>query len=166
MGRIVSPHYLQQILYADTCFSWLVGPDWPNQGEIDIIEGVNDQTNNAMTLHTSNNCTIVNSGAFTGTLATSNCYINAPGQASNAGCDIQSQDTQSYGTGFNANGGGLIATEWTSNVINIWFFPRGTTPADISNGVPKPSTWGAPVAQFEGGSGIDSHFKNQQIVRS
>ncbi|CAF9927851.1 MAG: hypothetical protein HETSPECPRED_006683 [Heterodermia speciosa] len=143
---------------------WLVGPDWPNQGEIDIIEGVNDQTNNAMTLHTSDGCTIVDSNAFTGTLATSNCYINAPGQATNAGCDIQSQDSRSYGAGFNAIGGGVIATEWTSDVINIWFFPRGTTPADISNGVPNPATWGAPVAQFDGSCDIDSHFQNQQIV--
>ncbi|KAG5640368.1 hypothetical protein DXG03_008893, partial [Asterophora parasitica] len=31
---------------------WTVGGDWPNQGEIDILEGVNDQGPNAATLHT------------------------------------------------------------------------------------------------------------------
>ena len=145
--------------------SWFVGPNWPNSGEIDIIEGVNDQTNNAMTLHTSDGCIIDNSNAFTGTLATTNCYVNAPGQAANAGCDIQSQDTRSYGAGFNANGGGVIATEWTSEKISIWFFPRGATPGDISSGDPYPSAWGPPVAQFKGGCDIDSRLQNQQIVR-
>ncbi|CAG8327901.1 unnamed protein product [Penicillium nalgiovense] len=31
---------------------WTSGPDWPNSGEIDIIEGVNGQKSNAVTLHT------------------------------------------------------------------------------------------------------------------
>ena len=31
-------------------------PVWPNRGEIDIIEGVNLQTNNLATLHTSHTC--------------------------------------------------------------------------------------------------------------
>jgi hypothetical protein len=35
---------------------WEVGGDWPSQGEIDIIEGVNDVAPNAATLHTSEGC--------------------------------------------------------------------------------------------------------------
>lgn len=35
---------------------WLVGPNWPNDGEIDIIEGVNNQVGNDMTLHTGKLC--------------------------------------------------------------------------------------------------------------
>jgi beta-glucanase (GH16 family) len=41
---------------------WTLGPSWPNQGEIDIIEGVNFMTNNQATLHTSgeyDTCTII-----------------------------------------------------------------------------------------------------------
>lgn len=144
--------------------SWLVGPNWPNEGEIDIVEGVNTNTVNAMTLHTSDGCTITNDGDFTGVLTTSNCYIDAAGQSSNAGCDIQDTRTTSYGTGFNADGGGVIATEWTSAEINIWFFPRNSIPANVESGSPDPTQWGEPVAQFQGGCNIDTYFQNQQIV--
>ena len=71
-----------------------------------------------MTLHTSDGCTIDSSG-FTGTLLTSNCFVNAPGQANNAGCGIQSPDSNSYGAGFNSNSGGVYATEWTSDHIPL-----------------------------------------------
>ena len=35
---------------------WMVGPQWPSHGEIDIIEGVNVQTNVQTTLHSSEGC--------------------------------------------------------------------------------------------------------------
>ncbi|RAL00521.1 glycoside hydrolase family 16 protein [Aspergillus ibericus CBS 121593] len=142
---------------------WLLGSDWPNNGEIDIIEGVNQQTTNDMTLHTSDGCTINNSG-FTGTLTTDNCYVDAAGQSSNAGCGITDPSTESYGTGFNANGGGVFATEWTSSAISIYFFPRGSIPSDIATGSPDPSTWGTPVASFAGSCDIDEHFTGMQII--
>lgn len=144
----------------------MLGPNWPNGGEIDIIEGINDNANNAMTLHTSDGCSITNDGDFSGTMTTSNCYVDAPGQASNAGCDIQDQTTQSYGTDFNSNGGGVIAMEWTSSDINIWFFPRGTTPSDLEAGTPDPASWKEPVAQYQGNCDIPSHFADMQIVRT
>ncbi|KAL1980751.1 hypothetical protein VTN96DRAFT_3558 [Rasamsonia emersonii] len=142
---------------------WTVGANWPNGGEIDIIEGVNQQTTDAMTLHTSDGCTINDSG-FTGTLSTSNCYVDAPGQSNNAGCGIDSTSSQSYGDGFNAIGGGVYATEWTSDYIKIWFFPRGSIPSDITSGSPDPSGWGTPAAAFQGNCDIDSHFTAQNIV--
>lgn len=84
---------------------WMVGADWPNNGEIDIIEGVNDQSTNEMTLHTGDGCSLSSSGSMTGTLSTSNCYVNAPNQYANQGCGISTGNTQTYGSGFNANGG-------------------------------------------------------------
>lgn len=141
----------------------MLGSNWPNNGEIDIIEGVNTQTNNDMTLHTSDGCSISNSG-FTGTLETSNCYVDASGQSTNAGCQIQSSTSESFGTGFNNIGGGVFATEWTSSAISIWFFPRGSIPSDITSGSPTPSGWGTPSAYFAGSCDIDSHFNSLQIV--
>lgn len=148
---------------------WTVGPDWPNNGEIDIIEGVNLQSHNAMTLHTGAGCSISStsnkrSTLFSGTVATSNCDINAAGQAQNAGCSISTSETSSYGSGFNSAGGGVYATEWTDEAISIWFFPSGSAPANI-NTAPDPTTWGLPLASFPSTScDISSKFKNHQIV--
>ncbi|KAK4983989.1 hypothetical protein LTR66_008638 [Elasticomyces elasticus] len=143
---------------------WTLGPDWPNNGEIDIIEGVNEQSTNAMTLHTGQGCTITNNNKFSGTLSTSNCDVNAAGQPANAGCSIVAKNSNTYGTGFNAIQGGVYATEWTGSVISVYFFPRGSIPSDISRGSPDPSGWGTPLAQFQGGCDISKKFKSQQIV--
>jgi Glycosyl hydrolases family 16 len=143
---------------------WMVGPNWPNNGEVDIIEGVNSQESNFMTLHTDAGCFITNNGEYTGTMTTTNCDVNAAGQATNAGCQINTPSTLSYGSGFNAQDGGVYATEWTSEAISIWFFPRGSIPSDITSGSPNPASWGKATANFSGGCDIDSHFQNQQIV--
>ena len=145
---------------------WMVGPNWPNHGEIDIIEGVNSQNSNSMTLHTDAGCSITNNGKYTGTMTTSNCNVAAAGQSTNAGCQINTPSSASYGTGFNSNGGGVYATEWTSDEISIWFFPRSAIPSDITSGSPDPTGWGTATASFSGGCDIDSHFQNLQIVCS
>ncbi|MCJ1454169.1 hypothetical protein MMC28_004520 [Mycoblastus sanguinarius] len=142
---------------------WLVGPNWPASGEIDILEGVNAATTNQMTLHTSAGCSI-QSGGFSGSANTTNCDNNAPGQGKNAGCAIMDSDTTAFGKGFNDNGGGVYAMEWTDQAIAIWFFPRTKIPADIAAGGPNPSGWGQPVAQYQGGCQIDSHFQNMNII--
>jgi hypothetical protein len=141
-----------------------VGANWPDNGEVDIIEGVNQQTKNSMTLHTTSGC-MVNKSGFTGSMSSSNCDVNAQGQATNSGCGITSSDSQSYGDGFNNNGGGVYATEWTSQALSIWFFPRNSIPSDISSGNPDPTTWGTPAALFEGSCDMDSHLGPQNIVR-
>ncbi|OCK80932.1 glycoside hydrolase family 16 protein [Lepidopterella palustris CBS 459.81] len=143
---------------------WMVGPNWPNSGEIDIIEGVNEQTTNAMTLHTGAGCSITNTGGFSGSITTSNCDVNAAGQFTNAGCQIMESATNSFGAGFNSNNGGVYATMWTSSAISIYFFPRGSIPSDITSGSPDPSGWGTPAAVFMGSCDIANTFKNQQIV--
>jgi hypothetical protein len=95
---------------------------------------------------------------------TPNCDVNAPGQYANAGCQISSYNSATFGQGFNANGGGVYATEWTSDAISIFFFPRGAIPGDLSSGNPNPSGWGKPMAKFEGGCNIDQKFQNHNII--
>lgn len=143
---------------------WMLGPNWPNSGEIDILEGVNSQASNSFAMHTSAGCSITNSGQFSGQIATSNCDVAAAGQGTNVGCAIKTSDTRTYGTGFNQAGGGVYATEWTSEAVTIWFFSRGSIPADITAGTPNPSNWGTPQAQFAGACDIDTHIKDQRIV--
>jgi hypothetical protein len=57
---------------------WSFGNNWPYDGEIDIIEGVNHQTQNLYSLHTgSARCTLVNPGsAERGTLGATNCAVS------------------------------------------------------------------------------------------
>ena len=43
----------------------LIGPNWPNGGEIDIVEGVHDYTYNQATIHTAVGCTIATSNSTT-----------------------------------------------------------------------------------------------------
>jgi hypothetical protein len=140
------------------------GDDWPAKGEIDIIEGINTQNVNIMTLHTTDNCSIIKTDDFTGNATSLNCYINAPGQTANQGCSIRADRTNTYGDGFNAKGG-IYITEWTTEVIQIWQFPRSDIPENIKSGNPDPSSWGKPLAKFTNKAcDIDAHFKDNQIV--
>lgn len=143
----------------------MVGPDWPTGGEIDILEGVNEQSNNAMTLHTAPNCKIgPDTSIFAGEVTTPNCDVNASTQSKNSGCSIESPSTNSYGEGLNAIGGGVYATQWTAEAISVYYFPRGSVPDDVLGDAPNPDGWGLPAAKFAGACDIDNMFKDQQIV--
>lgn len=131
--------------------------------KIDILEGVHNQGTNHLTLHTSDGCSIDGDG-FSGSLTTSNCYVNAEGQSNNQGCSISASDSNTYGAGFNANNGGVYATEITSDYISIWFFPRGSIPSDIEGDNPSPSSWGQPLAHFEGSCDIPSKFYDMELT--
>ncbi|KAG9513570.1 endo-1,3(4)-beta-glucanase, partial [Aureobasidium melanogenum] len=144
---------------------WMVGPSWPNGGEIDIIEGVNTQNHNAMTLHTADGCSIYDNGNFTGSLWSDDCYVNAPDQTANEGCQITTSNYNTYGDGFNNVGGGVYAMEWTDEAISIWFFQRGSIPSNVLSANPSPdATWGKPLSQFTGCCDIPEFFSDQQIV--
>jgi hypothetical protein len=112
---------------------------WP-----DIIEGVHDSTENGMSLHSTNGCTIAGNNQ-TAKLQTTNCYYK---ENSNSGCgSLLEEETipNNYGKPLNENGGGVYATEWTSNYVKHWFFPRGSIPISISSGAPNVSDFGRPT---------------------
>jgi len=93
---------------------WTCGPDWPNAGEIDIIEGVNRQLQDQTTLHTSSGCDMssVDPSSFTGAWGKAidgsngtDCWVGSPKQWSNAGCGILDGDQSSFGVPFNDGNG-------------------------------------------------------------
>ncbi|KAI6840683.1 glycoside hydrolase family 16 protein [Hortaea werneckii] len=142
---------------------WLLGPDWATNGEIDIIEGVNTGMSNSISMHTEAGCTFAGSGQ-TATFQTSDCDHNANG---NSGCSSLLDDSKipnNYGEGLNNNGGGVYATEWTSEYIKHWFFPRGSILDNIASGEPDPATWGIPTVNAQGSCDIDSNFNNMSII--
>lgn len=142
----------------------MYGPHWPNGGEVDIIEGANMAYNNLMSAHTSAGCSLLppsQPALFTGTEDYTDCSNTA------YGCNFvaPTSDMSSYGTDFNAVGGGVYALQWTDDAIQIWHFSRNAIPVDIVTKTPDPTGWGPPQARF-GGSGcdVDRHFDDMSIV--
>jgi len=141
------------------------GP-WPNGGEIDIIEGVNENVVNQATLHTAANCVMPPDflrQPQSGTIVTTNCDVAA---AFNQGCGVSfsNDDTfglnkigASYGTAFNDNLGGFYAmSKSQATGIQVWFWARDSPfiPPEIYQGAQKGQgvfpgiAWGEPVANF------------------
>ncbi|KAG0701161.1 glycoside hydrolase family 16 protein [Suillus ampliporus] len=150
------------------CGTWPaeVGANWPNEGEVDILEGVNDQTPNRCSLHTSAGCTMPSSRWMTGTADGTDCdaYDN-----SNAGCGVMFNDNMSYGPDFNNNGGGWYAVERSTSYIRVFFWERtsGSVPSEVSS--PGSSidtkTWGEPVALFPNTDcDLSTHFGAHNII--
>ena len=153
-----------------------MGSDWPNNGEIDIIEYANNQYTDLTTLHTSSGCDqhSEDTSTFTGKWATAadgyspaaDCWVDDASQWSNQGCGIYGDGGQPVGAPFNSNGGGVYALEWVvDSYIRSFYFPRNNIPQDLQDGVPVPDNWGKPYARFELGSTCSSqHFQNNNIV--
>lgn len=141
---------------------WSFGPNWPRSGEIDIIEGVNSATTDTITLHTSPGCTVNNYNSAAGTMT---LETDCSAGNSNDGCGVSTTNTNAYGEGFNAVGGGVYAMQWASTGIYVWFFQRGQIPSDITNGYPNTPSWGTPMATFSGsGCDFDTAFQNHNLV--
>jgi hypothetical protein len=144
---------------------WTVGPNWPHGGEIDIVEGVNDQHPNGAALHTDFGCRMPGRRQQLGTSAHNDCnaYLNW-----NSGCGVKFPTAESYGPPFNRNGGGWYAMERSSTHIKVWFWPRnGGIPFDVQSGADSvnPDDWGTPTAYFPNSKcDIDRHFAAQFIV--
>nr|ARV79861.1 GH family 16 beta-1,3-glucosyltransferase [Paecilomyces sp. 'thermophila'] len=138
---------------------WTVGDTWPDDGEIDIIEGVNTQSQNTMVLHTKGNCEITSDDDQTGTTTSNQCSLDA----GPAGCVVQGTPG-SYGSSFNEQGGGVYAMQWTDEFIKLWFFPRSAIPKSIESDSPDVSEFGTPMGNFKGTCDIGKEFKPQKLV--
>ncbi|KAF8638662.1 hypothetical protein AX17_002043 [Amanita inopinata Kibby_2008] len=134
-----------------------------NQGEIDIVEGVNDHVPNRATIHTSSGCIMPMDRIQLGTALTCDSSTSAK-----VGCGVDFHTENSYGPPFNSNGGGWYALERTNRQIRVWFWPRdGTIPSDVSSGASTidPDNWGTPDALFPDMTcDIASHFDQHNIA--
>lgn len=105
---------------------------------------------------------------MTGELLTTDCNYNSPSTASNpTGCGVYDRRTDTYGDGFNSNGGRVVAMEWADDAIKVWSWVRGSEPSDIKSGSPLPRNpnWGTPAQVFSGSDvNIPANFKNHKII--
>eukprot|EP00922_Rhytidocystis_sp_ex-Travisia-forbesii_P072790 GHVS01108527.1.p1 GENE.GHVS01108527.1~~GHVS01108527.1.p1 ORF type:complete len:730 (+),score=120.70 GHVS01108527.1:183-2372(+) len=132
---------------------WTNGPNWPHGGEIDILEGANDQVYSTTALHTDKGCDMsyINDhlNPFDGTWTpaqTRNCYHAA--SPYNIGCAIEGrtnknptkrttqQITSPFGSTFNkqfaGRGGAYVVMELDPlKHIRMWLFAAHELPADL-----------------------------------
>eukprot|EP00978_Attheya_sp_CCMP212_P002690 scaffold5493_cov52-Attheya_sp.AAC.10 len=127
---------------------WLTDEaNWPNNGEVDIVEGVNYQSVVKTALHTSESCSMYAHvprnnwtgkwdnatgipDSFTGDLnfnnkvEADNCWVMAPHQWANQGCVAISTENGTLGVPLNKKGGGVFILEWdpAAGYIRSWVF--------------------------------------------
>ena len=126
---------------------------WPNGGEIDVVEGISFTSQNTYSVHTAPGCRVnATTNRQLGTYQLQNLTLAtdcASADTNNQGCGVQSSLRTDYGTGYNANGGGIHAMLWDADTgIKSWFFPRDSAPADIAAGSPDPTGWGEPEGSW------------------
>ena len=131
-----------------------------------MFENINLQKNNRYSLHTLNGCQhpdgSSSSSIESGSVLSTDCF-NAT--AGNEGCVVQDSSVNSFGDGFNNNGGGVFATLWDNTGIKIWFFERSQVPSDASGQNPNPANWGTPAAFYpESSCDTSTFFATQPIT--
>ncbi|KAJ5346299.1 hypothetical protein N7541_008781 [Penicillium brevicompactum] len=137
---------------------WSVGKEWPGDGEIDIIEGVNLQDHNEIVMHTAGTCSLTDTD-MTGVVNATGCGEDL----GTVGCVIEGHKG-SYGTSFNGQGGGVYALEWTDEFLKIWYFSRSSIPASIKSGKPDVTQFGTPMALVEESCDVANAFKSQSFI--
>ncbi|ESK91882.1 glycoside hydrolase family 16 protein [Moniliophthora roreri MCA 2997] len=124
---------------------WTLGSDWPREGEIDIIEGVNRVTKNQYALH--NEPGLCKQPGNGDQQSGSTTYEDCSADKDNRGCSVLDPSTNSYGSGFASSQGGLYAMLWDETGIKLWFFERSRIPAGTDKN-PDPSSWPKPSAFY------------------
>ena len=133
---------------------WLTDEaNWPVNGEIDIVEGVNYQTKAKTAMHSTKGCdmTDIPLGVMSGTWDTAqgipdkktgipdmtlrfarNCFVYDPHQWLNQGCVAVEKEDGTIGQPLNEKGGGVYALEWDpmNRHIRTWVFTPHTAVPD------------------------------------
>ncbi|KAK0522057.1 hypothetical protein OC834_004002 [Tilletia horrida] len=131
--------------------AWFTVPldsNWPEGGEIDIIEGVGGMNRNKYSIHTTAGCKVIegqmimHAAELTGSR---NCDAEA---TDDTGCAVSGLENGDFGVEYNKNHGGVHVLDWSNSGIRIWFFPRHSIPQDLEDGHPKPHTWPNPRASW------------------
>lgn len=162
-------YYDQSLVIADiahmpgsTCGTWpafwSVGKNWPADGEIDIIEGVNMADHNEIVMHTAGTCSLTDTD-MTGSVNATGCGEDL----GTVGCKIEGHEG-SYGTSFNKQKGGVYTLQWTDDFLKIWYFPRSSIPASITSGKPDVTEFGKPMALVQESCDVATAFKSQSFV--
>lgn len=126
---------------------------WPRGGEIDIIEGANDQgPRNLASLHTLPGCAIP-AGQGTPTGRNDTGFSNEADCQYQPGCSVQFSSNNSFGPAFNQNGGGYFAMVRDTAVggkgISVYFWPASASAID--DGLPAALRYPAlPFLQTDG----------------
>lgn len=135
---------------------WLTDEaNWPVNGEIDIVEGVNFQSEAKTALHTTKGCDMQDTplGLMTGIWDTAvgipngktgipdttirearDCFVYDPHQWINQGCVAIDAGGGSLGAPLNEKGGGIFALEWDPvyRHIRTWVFsPHTKVPENL-----------------------------------
>lgn len=166
--RVSRPLFFYAYLLSLThvvVWSYGSSSEWPQGGEVDIIEGANTAHHNLISAHTADGCFQDESlaGLFSGEQRNTQCFVGEH----NIGCGYNpaEDNLSSYGDSFNAVGGGVYAMQWDNKHIRVWHFARGQIPVDIMAKKPQPEKWGLPEAVFGGKScNVDDYFKDMNLV--
>ncbi|KAF8629542.1 hypothetical protein AX15_003393 [Amanita polypyramis BW_CC] len=142
---------------------WLLGIGvWPNGGEIDIIEAINQMNNNQYALHATDGCLLQQNTVQTGRTVGTNCTMGS-------GCVVAETKPNSYGPGFAQYKGGVWAVQLDVSGVYFWFWSRPDIPQNIksatSDSTIDTSIWGTPSAAYPAATcNYTQFFTPQQLV--
>ncbi|KAK0243457.1 hypothetical protein EDD85DRAFT_947620 [Armillaria nabsnona] len=141
---------------------------WPMFGKIDIVEGVNLMANNQMALHhNDSSCVQPPNPGQSGRTLNTDCNNGSP--AGSTGCAVAETKPNSFGEGFNQNGGGVFALQFEVSGAYIWFWPRQNIPKSLTSATSTSNIdttdWGVPSASFPAsGCDLQKLFKPQKLI--
>lgn len=97
---------------------WTLGvgeQEWPANGEIDIIEGINMMNHNQVALHSRPGCIQAANPPQSGQTLETNCSLDR-------GCIVAENKPNSFGSGFAQAGGGVFAVQMDISGVFVWFW--------------------------------------------